>query len=39
MTISTHGVSRDGRGLRILLPGSATGGVLAIVDCEIAARP
>lgn len=37
MTIdSTHDVSRDGRGLRVLLPGSATGGALAIVDCEIA---
>jgi mannose-6-phosphate isomerase-like protein (cupin superfamily) len=38
MTIdSTHEVSRDGRGLRILLPGAATDGALAIVDCEIAA--
>jgi quercetin dioxygenase-like cupin family protein len=36
MTIdSAHEVSRDGRGLRILLPGRATDGSLAIVDCEI----
>jgi mannose-6-phosphate isomerase-like protein (cupin superfamily) len=36
-TDPTHQGSRDGRGLRILLPGSATDGALAIVDCEIAA--
>lgn len=37
MTMNTaHEVSRDGRGLRILLSGAATGGRLAVVDCEIA---
>jgi quercetin dioxygenase-like cupin family protein len=37
MTVdSTREISRDGRGLRILLPGPATDGALAVVDCEIA---
>lgn len=36
MTVHTaHEVSREGRGLRILLPGAETGGALAIVECEI----
>jgi mannose-6-phosphate isomerase-like protein (cupin superfamily) len=36
MTINTaREVSRDGRGLRILLPGAATDGRLAIVECEV----
>jgi mannose-6-phosphate isomerase-like protein (cupin superfamily) len=31
------GVSRDRRGLSIVLPSEATGGVLAVVDCDIPA--
>ena len=37
MDKTIHDVSRDGRGLRILLPGAAAEGALAVVDCEIAA--
>jgi quercetin dioxygenase-like cupin family protein len=31
----TREVSRDGRGLQILVSGASTGGRLAIVDCEL----
>jgi quercetin dioxygenase-like cupin family protein len=34
---ATREVSRDQRGLRILVSGASTGGRLAVVDCELAA--
>lgn len=31
------GVSRDGRGLEVILPSAATGGTAAVVDCRVPA--